>query len=84
MKQDNGDLDPELERALGDLPALDLPPARVEALRARAHAALATSSPAPRRRATSRTRWRLELGFTLAVAAAQLIWAFQAAMVAYR
>ena len=84
MKQDNDDLDPELERALGELPALDLPPARVEALRARAHAALAASSPAPRRRAMAGARWRMELGLALAVAAAQLIWAFQAAMLAYR
>jgi hypothetical protein len=82
MNQD--DLDSELERALGDLPALDLPPARVEALRARAHATLAASAAPQRRRTPTRARWRLELGLTLAVAAAQLIWAFEAAMVAYR
>ena len=75
----------ETDEALRALPALDLPPGRAEALRARAHGVLAEarhrpggSRPAPawRRRAEA-----LACGV---VALVQLLWMVDAVLVPYR
>jgi len=75
--------DLDLDAALGDLPTLDLPAARTEALRARAHAVLA--EPVRARPSRSVRRWRrAELGFAVAVAAAHLFLVLQTVSAPYR
>lgn len=79
-----------LDEALRALPALDLPADRTSALRAQAHARLAGVPPravdtgAAHTAGAKRLRRRAEVMMCVAVAAAQLFWMLDAALVPYR